>query len=225
MIRAFQIHPIASIKSGTVDISPYHPHTTFSEKNEVEHYKATNAVRKHDDCVVLRCYFARDVSADVSAIVEASKQDAVRAINIALLRRNHLIGKRIDEEILSTRANDYGKSIIKKLSAFLTERFGSGFDESNLYSFVRLYRYFPNIFDSLSPKSFLSWTHYRVLIRVDSDVARPYYEKEALASAGASATCSGRSIANTTKDCSPPKTAACLRCLRESLPPRIRLST
>ena len=123
-----------------------------------------------------------DISADVSAIVEASKQDAVRAINIALLRRNHLIGKRIDEEILSTRANDYGKSIIKKLSAFLTERFGSGFDESNLYSFVRFYRYFPNIFDSLSPKSFLSWTHYRVLIRVDSDAARPYYEKEALAS-------------------------------------------
>ena len=123
-----------------------------------------------------------DVFADVSAIVEASKRDAVRAINIALLRRNHLIGKRIDEEIISTRANDYGKSIIKKLSAFLTERFGSGFDESNLYSFVRFYRYFPNIFDSLSPKSFLSWTHYRVLIRVDSDVARPYYEKEALAS-------------------------------------------
>ena len=108
--------------------------------------------------------------------------EAVRAINIALLRRNHLIGKRIDEEILSTRADDYGKSIIKKLSAFLTERFGSGFDKSSLYTYVRFHRLFPNIFDSLSPKSFLSWTHYRVLIRVDSDVARPYYEKEALAS-------------------------------------------
>ena len=80
------------------------------------------------------------------------------------------------------RANDYERSIIKKLSAFLTKRFGSGFDESNLYSFVRFYRYSPNIFDSLSPKSFLSWTHYRVLIRVDSDAARPNYEKETLAS-------------------------------------------
>ena len=123
-----------------------------------------------------------DVSADVSAIVEASKRDAVRAINIALLRRNHLIGKRIDEEILSTRANDYGKSIIKKLSAFLTEKFGSGFDKSSLYTYVRFYRLFPNIFQTLSGNSFLSWSHYTLLIRVDSDVARPYYEKEALAS-------------------------------------------
>jgi len=106
----------------------------------------------------------------------------VRAINIALLRRNHLIGKRIDEGILSTRANDYGKSIIKKLSAFLTEKFGSGFDKSSLYAYVRFYRLFPNILQTLSGNSFLSWSHYTLFIRVDSDVARPYYEKEALAS-------------------------------------------
>ena len=99
-----------------------------------------------------------------------------------MLRRNHLLGKRISEEILKDGRAEYGAEIISKLSTFLTEGFGSGFDESNLYSFVRLFRCFPNIFDSLSPKSFLSWTHYRVLIRVDSDAARPYYEKEALAS-------------------------------------------
>ena len=90
----------------------------------------------------------------------------MRSINIALLRRNHLIGKRIDEEILSTRANDYEKSMIKKLSAFLTERFGSGFDKSSLYTYVRFYRLSPNIFQTLSGNSFLSWSHYTLLIRV-----------------------------------------------------------
>ena len=64
----------------------------------------------------------------------------------------------------------------------MTERFRSGFDKSSLYTYVRFYRLFPNIFQTLSGNSFLSWSHYALLIRVDSDVARPYYEKEALAS-------------------------------------------
>ena len=122
------------------------------------------------------------ISADISKIIEAAQTEAIRVVNIALLHRNHLIGKRIDEEILSTRANDYGKAIIKNLSAFLTKKYGSGFDKSSLYSYVRFYRLFPNIFQTASGNSFLSWSHYTLLIRVDSDIARPYYEKEALAS-------------------------------------------
>ena len=156
-------------------LGSYHLHTTFSRKKRGWWQSSAKPPTGYGNTMTMKC-------SDVSAIVEASKQDAVRSINIALLRRNHLIGKRIDEEILSTRANDYGKSIIKKLSVFLTERFGSGFDKSSLYTYVRFYRLFPNIFQTLSGNSFLSWSHYTLLIRVDSDVARPYYEKEALAS-------------------------------------------
>ena len=123
-----------------------------------------------------------DISADISAIIETSQRHAIRAVNIALLKRNYLIGKRIDEEILSTRSEDYGKSIIKNLSAFLTKKYGSGFDKSSLYTYVRFYRFFPDFFQTPSGKSFLSWSHYVLLTRVDSDLARPYYEKEALAS-------------------------------------------
>jgi len=63
-------------------------------------------------------------------------------INIALLRRNHLIGKRIAEEILNTRSDDYGKAIIKNLSIFLSTKYGGGFDQSSLYSYTRFYRFF-----------------------------------------------------------------------------------
>ncbi|MBO5528664.1 MAG: hypothetical protein J6A47_05005 [Bacilli bacterium] len=38
------------------------------------------------------------------------------------------------------------------------------------------------MFQTSSGKSFLSWSHYVLLTRVDSDLARPYYEKEDLAS-------------------------------------------
>lgn len=123
-----------------------------------------------------------DIKKDLSSIIDSAKRNAIRLVNIALLQRNYLIGKRIDEEMLTTRSEDYGRAIIKNLSTFLTEKYGSGFDASNLYLFVRFFRVFPNIFDSLGQKSFLSWTHYRVLLSVESDVARPYYEQEALAS-------------------------------------------
>ena len=56
VIPVFQIRLIASIKSGTVDISPYHPHTTFRRKTRlvVENYKATNWIREQYRCVVLQ---------------------------------------------------------------------------------------------------------------------------------------------------------------------------
>lgn len=47
--------------------------------------------------------------------------------------------------------------------------------------YLRFYKYFPQIVDSVSPQSvgLLSWTHYRVLIRVHDDEARAWYAKEA----------------------------------------------
>ena len=123
-----------------------------------------------------------DIKTDVSNIVEMAKQVTTRYINVALLRRNFLIGKRIDEEILTTRAEDYGTEIIKNLSAFLSEKYGEGFTKTNLYYYLCFAQRFPNIFHAASGKSFLSWTHYRVLLTVNNDTARSYYEREALAS-------------------------------------------
>ena len=123
-----------------------------------------------------------DIQYDVSNIVETAKQAATRYINVALLRRNYLIGKRIDEEILTTKSEDYGKEIIKNLSVFLSEKYGAGFTTTNLYYYLRFARYFPDILHSASRKSFLSWTHYRALIYVENSKARQYYEREAIAS-------------------------------------------
>ena len=135
-----------------------------------------------NDSSVFSIVTTTNIQMDISNIVETSKNVATSYINVTLLRRNYLIGKRIDEEILTTRAEDYGKEIIKNLSAFLSEKYGAGFDDSNLYHCLNFARLFPNIFDSARRKSFLSWTHYRVLFTVDNDIARQYYEREALAS-------------------------------------------
>jgi hypothetical protein len=50
---------------------------------------------------------------------------------------------------------------MKKLSSELKEKYGKGFDFSSLYKYVKFHQEFPQILDSLRPKSGrpLSWTH------------------------------------------------------------------
>ena len=123
----------------------------------------------------------KGIEEDLVLIIDSAKAGVTRVVNIALLRRNFRIGQRIDQEILTTRAKDYGGQIIETLAAYLTDKYGRGFDKSSLYSFLRFYRLFPTIFQKPDVKSFLSWSHYSIMLSVENDDARTYYEKEALA--------------------------------------------
>lgn len=57
----------------------------------------------------------------------------------------------------------------------LTTEFGKGFDERNLRHMRGFYLVFP-IWDAVRTE--LSWTHYRTLLRVDSETARQWYMNE-----------------------------------------------
>ena len=116
---------------------------------------------------------------DAQGIIEQARQEAYRSVNIAMLQRNWLLGKRISEEILrgENRA-EYGNEVIKKLSEELTDIYGKGFNKNNLYAFVQFYKIFP----TLSGKSeLLSWSHYMLLLSVSEDTARNWYAHEAYA--------------------------------------------
>ena len=124
-----------------------------------------------------------DVLNDMCGIIESSRKAAYKAVNIALLQRNWLIGYRIaEEELKGESRSEYGANVIERLSKSLTEKYGKGFTKSNLYNFYSFYKCFPEIFHSVSGKSglYLSWTHYRTLLQVDDKAARDWYEKEAV---------------------------------------------
>ncbi|MBR6579572.1 MAG: DUF1016 family protein [Clostridia bacterium] len=123
-----------------------------------------------------------DLLIDIKVIIDSAQISAYQAVNAALVQRNWLIGYRIaEEELNGNHRAEYGKEIVKKLSKELTDQYGKGFDYSSLYKFVRFYKMFPDILDSVSPKSYplLSWTHYRSLLQVEDESARKWYEKEA----------------------------------------------
>ena len=122
---------------------------------------------------------------DVCNIIDTAQKVAHNAVNVTLVQRNWLLGKRIyEEEMRGERRAEYGKEVIKIISKELSMKYGKGYTKTNLYYFYNFYLEFPNIFHSMSEKlRLLSWTHYRILLQVSDKFARDWYEKEALSEA------------------------------------------
>ena len=113
----------------------------------------------------------------VAALIAEARQQVRASVNQTMVLTYWRIGQLIveDEQAGEARA-EYGKAVLKELSERLSRAFGKGFDISNLRHMRRFYLAFQNR-DALRPD--LSWTHYRLLLKVESDVARQWYMQEA----------------------------------------------
>lgn len=139
---------------------------------------------------LLQVVYSDNIFKDASLIIEQSRSYAYRAVNVAMIQRNWLLGKRIAiEELKGESRAEYGKEVVVKLADYLTENYGKGFDYSSLYKYIRFYKAFPQILDSVRTKFMsLTWTHYRALLRVTDDAARNWYMNEAISEGWSSRT-------------------------------------
>ena len=82
------------------------------------------------------------------------------------------LGERIvkEEQQGNVRAN-YGEQIIAQLSKEL----GKGFSKRTLWDYKKFYLTFSNIKDSAHTCAQLTWSHIRLIMRVESTQARDYY--------------------------------------------------
>ena len=114
----------------------------------------------------------------VKEIIIKAKQIAFRNNNSILLNMYWEIGKLIiiDEQQGNVKA-EYGKAILKNLTHMLTLEFGKGFDERNLNNIRAFYVAFP-IWNAVRTE--LSWTHYRIISRLETDTLRNQYTKLAV---------------------------------------------
>lgn len=114
----------------------------------------------------------------VKEIINQSRERVFRVANSTLLLSYWQIGRLIveDEQEGKDRA-EYGKFILKNLSKKLTFEFGKGFDYTNLSNMRKFYQTFP-IVDAVRQQ--LSWTHYRLLLNVDSSQKINYYIEESI---------------------------------------------
>ncbi|WP_159520855.1 PDDEXK nuclease domain-containing protein [Sunxiuqinia indica] len=127
----------------------------------------------------------------VRQVLNNAYQTVYRAVNTNMVTTYWEIGRLIiEEEQNGTIRAEYGKQVLKDLSKKLTAEFGKGFSIANLRNFRQFYLVFPDICrlneDSQSKlpirytlSSELSWSHFCLLIRVESKDAREFYIKEA----------------------------------------------
>ena len=117
-----------------------------------------------------------DFFTDVRIILADARRAAYTAVNSAMVAAYWQIGRRIVEEEQGGSAKaSYGEGLLKELSRALTAEFGKGFSLANLKNFRKFYLTYPDGGKSYALRSFLSWTHHRLIMRVESPSAREYY--------------------------------------------------
>lgn len=122
----------------------------------------------------------RDIYSEIKETLLASRSQAYSAVNYAMVYAYWHIGRIIveHEQNGSLRA-EYGKEVLKNLSDRLTEEFGKGFDVRNLRNMRAFFLTFPKW---NAVRSELTWTHYRLLLRVEDEAARNWYLEESVRS-------------------------------------------
>jgi predicted nuclease of restriction endonuclease-like (RecB) superfamily len=114
----------------------------------------------------------------VREILATARERAWQAVNTVMVDAYWEVGRVIveDEQAGKQRAS-YGMRVLEGLAGRLQAEFGKGFDQSNLRNMRAFFVTYP-IRDALRRE--LSWTHYRLLLRVDDPAARAFYEAEAV---------------------------------------------
>ncbi len=112
----------------------------------------------------------------IKNILQTARDNAYRQVNFIMVEAYWNIGKQIVEEEQNGKDRaEYGSYLIKELSSRLTSEFGKGFTASNLKMMRQFYLAFP-IGHTLCDQ--LSWSHYRLIMRLDNPQARLWYMEE-----------------------------------------------
>jgi predicted nuclease of restriction endonuclease-like (RecB) superfamily len=110
-------------------------------------------------------------------LISQARQQVLRSVDVVQVQTYWQVGRHIVEfEQGGQNRAAYGKQLLNRLAQSLTLEFGKGFDERNLRNMRAFFQQFPN-WNAL--RSELSWTHYRLLLRVESPEARAWYVQEA----------------------------------------------
>lgn len=142
----------------------------------------------------------------VSQLIEDSRKQVAKAINVAMVYTYYGVGQYIVEfEQKGNARAEYGKGVLQRLSQRLNERYGGGWSVDTLEKSRKLYTMYAisatasrksmeeksatvsrksDSFNTLSTSGeihhfILPWSHYQIIMREKNPQARSFYEIEA----------------------------------------------
>lgn len=119
----------------------------------------------------------------IKSIIDAGRRSAYNAVNSVIVQTYWQIGKRIVEEKQHGLGRaEYGKFLIETLSQELTKEYGTGFSVRSLQYYRKFYLFFQDVTILQACVRNLTWSHFRMLLRVEDEKARLWYMNEAMKS-------------------------------------------
>ena len=119
---------------------------------------------------------------DIKSILSQAQRHSYRAVNSVMIQAYWLVGYRIvEEEQHGKKRAGYGEKIIENLSKALNSEAGFEMSVAHLWNCRQFYTVFPSkeILYTLCRE--LSWSHLRLIMRLDTEAERTYYIEEAKA--------------------------------------------
>ena len=141
----------------------------------------------------------REFYESIAEVLRTARSKAYRAVNFVMVEAYWNTGRMIvEEEQQGKERAGYGEGLVRGLSHRLTQDFGRGFGVSNLFAYRQFYlafRIFRTVCGILGDdtvvieesqgdklhtlRAELTWSHYRLLMRVEKPDARQWYMTEA----------------------------------------------
>ena len=117
-----------------------------------------------------------NIYSEIRQTILEARHHVYTAVNSAMVQTYWNIGRIIVEhEQEGKERAEYGTGLLKNLAQRLTDEFGRGFTERNLRNMRTFYQKFPK-WHTVCAK--LSWSHYRLLLKVEKEPSRMFYMEE-----------------------------------------------
>ena len=123
-------------------------------------------------------YLDDEFYGSIKEILTSARNNAYRAVNFTMVQAYWEIGKSIVEKQNGDKRSEYGRGLIKELSIQMTKDFGKGYTIANLKNMRQFYLTFQN---GYTLRSELTWSHYRMIMRIENETARNFYLNECIA--------------------------------------------
>ena len=119
----------------------------------------------------------KSIYLSIKELLTKAREKAYKAVNFAMVEAYWNVGKLIIEAQNGNERAEYGDYLIKTLSEQLTKEFGKGFTVTNLKYMRQFYLAFSK---SHTLCDQLSWSHYRLLSRIEEEERRQFYLEECI---------------------------------------------
>ncbi|NHB68884.1 PDDEXK nuclease domain-containing protein [Perlabentimonas gracilis] len=124
--------------------------------------------------------FGDELIAEISSLIENSKNEIVKYANSSMTMLFWQIGKVVNQKILENKRAEYGKQIIVTLSRHLMNKYGRNFEEKNLRRMLQFASQFTEREIVVTLSRHLTWSHFLILLPLKKNDAKLFYAQRAI---------------------------------------------